>query len=139
MFTYVVALVLYLVCHFIYSTALAEERRGVIQPGHFRVVDGDTIRIGKVTVRAYGYDTPEHGSLAKCDLERQMAKRATARVAELVSPPHVFTAKYVKGRDKYGRPLARFYSDHHDIGAILIREELAHPYTGGKKQAWCYQ
>jgi micrococcal nuclease len=139
MSTFLIALALYLVAHLVYVNAQAAEQRSIIQPGQFRVVDGDTIRIGKHDVRAYGYDTPEKGSLAKCDLEREMAARATARMKELISPPHVFTAKYVKGRDKYGRPLARFYSDHQDVAAILIAEGLAHPYKGGKKQAWCYQ
>lgn len=102
-----------------------------------RVIDGDTIQYGKRKVRAVGYDTPEKGVLAKCDAERALAAKATARFTELVSPPHVFTLKWAKGSDKYGRGLARFYSDHQDVANVLVAEGLAHPYDGGAKASWC--
>jgi micrococcal nuclease len=102
-----------------------------------RVIDGDTIQYGKRTVRAVGYDTPEKGKLAKCDAERALSAKANARFTELISPPHVFTLKWAKGSDKYGRGLALFYSDHKEIGRLLIAEGLAQPYGGGAKASWC--
>lgn len=103
-----------------------------------RVIDGDTIQYGKRKVRALGYDTPEKGGLAKCDAERDLSARATARLIQLITPPHVFTMKWGKGSDKFGRGLARFYSDHKEIGAILIAEGLARPYDGvSPRGPWC--
>jgi micrococcal nuclease len=109
----------------------ANNRSGV------RVIDGDTIQFNKTKVRAVGYDTPEKGALAKCNQEGELAARATSRFTELVRPPHVFTLKWAKGKDKYGRSLALFYSDHQEIGKILINEGLARPYDGGQRQSWC--
>lgn len=108
-----------------------------VNSGPGRVIDGDTIIYGRSRVRAVGYDTPEKGGLAKCDSERALADKATARFRELSSAPHVFTLKWAKGKDKYGRSLALFYSDHKEIGQILISEGLAHPYDGARRSSWC--
>ena len=46
---------------------------------NIEVVDGDTIRAGGNIFRLVGFDTPEKGSLAKCQSERLLAERATDR------------------------------------------------------------
>lgn len=109
----------------------------VVPKNQLRVIDGDTVHYGKTRVRASNYDTPEKGTLAKCDQERAISAKATARFIELTSPPHVFTLKWGKGKDRYGRGLAQFYSDHKEIGPMLIAEGLAQPYSGGTKPDWC--
>lgn len=103
--------------------------------GKVRVIDGDTIVVGTTRVRAVGYDTPEvHG---RCVEEKAKAAQATARLRQLLGDPEKASLKWSKGFDKYGRRLARFYSNHKDVGPILISEGLAHPYDGGTKQPWC--
>jgi micrococcal nuclease len=40
--------------------------------------------------------------------------------------------------DKYGgRVLATVYVDGRDLAALLIAQDLARPYDGGKRQPWC--
>ena len=56
-----------------------------IAPGAVQVVDGDTIRLRRQTVRLVGFDTPEAGIDARCEGERNLAARATARLRALVA------------------------------------------------------
>ena len=41
------------------------------------------------------------------------------------------------GKDKYGRTLAylRFYDT--DVGEMMVKQNAARPYDGGKRQSWC--
>jgi endonuclease YncB( thermonuclease family) len=54
-----------------------------IQPGLINVVDGDTIKANGKTIRLIGFDAPEAGSHARCEAERDLAHRATTRLAEI--------------------------------------------------------
>src|ERR1044072_5726918 len=56
-----------------------------ISPHEITVVDGDTIRARGRTVRLIGFDSPESGSLARCDRERDTADRAAAHMRNLVA------------------------------------------------------
>ncbi|MCP4933650.1 MAG: hypothetical protein GY927_05455, partial [bacterium] len=43
---------------------------------------------------------------------------------------------------KYGRPLVRVYVHNgmwgkRSVARILIKEKLARPYDGGKREGWC--
>src|SRR5262245_17745079 len=49
------------------------------------VVDGDTVRAKGQTYRLVGFDTPESGSLSRCERERSLANAATNRLRQLVA------------------------------------------------------
>src|SRR5262245_1196119 len=49
------------------------------------VVDGDTVRANGQTYRLVGFDTPESGSLARCERERKLADAATNRLRQLIA------------------------------------------------------
>jgi endonuclease YncB( thermonuclease family) len=56
-----------------------------IPSGAVQVIDGDTIRVRGQTVRLVGFDTPEPGSNARCEGERNLAAGATSRLRTLVA------------------------------------------------------
>jgi endonuclease YncB( thermonuclease family) len=108
------------------------------------VHDGDTLTVeariwpgvvARDAVRVQGLDTPE--LRGKCPAERQAAQQAkelTARLAPTGGP----VTLQVKGRDKYGRLLARVVlPDGRDLAAVLIEAGLARPYDGGARAGWC--
>jgi hypothetical protein len=63
----------------------APARSDPIPSGAVQVVDGDTIRVRGWTVRLVGFDTPESGTQARCEGERNLAARATRRLRSLVT------------------------------------------------------
>lgn len=113
--------------------------------------DGDTCRFdlpdqhpvfGKVTwkgraVRIVGIDAPElHPS--HCDAERELGEKAKARLLALLrGAAKVDVEIPANRRDKYGRLLGRILADGQDVGAVLIAEGLARPYTSGRRKGWC--
>jgi endonuclease YncB( thermonuclease family) len=50
-----------------------------------QVVGGDTIQVRGRTVRLAGFDAPETGINARCEGERNLAARTTARLRALVA------------------------------------------------------
>ncbi|WP_372796661.1 thermonuclease family protein [Litorivivens sp.] len=118
--------------------------------GHVRVdsivgvYDGDTIRvridnwppiIGEaIGVRINGIDTPE--IRGKCPEEKALAREARAFTRDAVT-----AAKAVELRnlqcDKYFRLLADVCVDGQALSSLLISNNLAYPYEGGRKQSWC--
>lgn len=107
------------------------------------VHDGDTVqvRIGAVieTVRLISVDTPELPPLARCTSEARKARAARDRLASL-APPGSRIRLVNPGRrlrDRYGRLLADIIlTDGRNVGAVLVAEGLARPWTG-KRQPWC--
>jgi len=115
------------------------------------VVDGDTVRANGQTYRLAGFDTPESGSLARCERERKLADVATSRLRQLIAngqpslervpcscPPGTEGTQQCN----YGRLCGRLQADGRDVGAILISEGLARPYVCGqtgcpRRQSWC--
>ncbi len=103
-------------------------------PGECHAVDGDTIDCGGRRVRIANIDAPElHGA---CPAEIQAAERA--KLAALIAM-ETATVRVVpeKGRDKYGRTLARVAIDGRDLGDTLVSQNLARPYAGGARKGWC--
>lgn len=100
--------------------------------------DGDTctfLRDGqKVKVRLMGIDAPEIH--ARCPAELELAIKARDRLVALIRAGGT-VALDIHGKDKYRRTLARVLIDGEDVGPLLIREGLARPYKGGKRQGWC--
>jgi endonuclease YncB( thermonuclease family) len=119
--------------------------------GSISVVDGDTVRSGEQTYRLIGFDTPERGDLARCARERTLAQQAKQRLQQLVGSGQVTLQRVAcackpgtegTSRCNYGRLCATLRADGQDVGAILIREGLAHSYvcsgTGcPRRRSWC--
>lgn len=108
-----------------------------------RVRDGDSIDViahvwpgtqMRVSVRLAGIDAPE--LRARCDEEKRLAVAARDRLSDLVStgPVHL---KQVRGGKYFGRILARVSANGTDVQKILLNENLARPYRGGKRKTWC--
>lgn len=107
------------------------------------VIDGDTIRahvdLGFSTwheerrLRLLGLDTPELH--AKDSAVRLRAEAARDRVRGLLPVDATFTVRTVKDRqEKYGGYLASItLDDGTDLNALLLREKLAVPYSGGAR------
>jgi endonuclease YncB( thermonuclease family) len=124
---------------------------GAIQPSNILIIDGDTIRISGQTYRLVGFDTPERGSQAKCNAERELAARATRRLREIVArgdlrfnrvacacPPGSEGTR----RCNYGRLCGTLTAAGRDVGTILIGEGLARRYICSgthcpPRQNWC--
>lgn len=102
------------------------------------VYDGDSaeLRCGQnvETARFLGFDTPESKN-PRCSEEKRAATAATRRMRELIAAgPYVLSQN---GRDKYRRPLVEISRNGQNLGDILINENLAVPYAGGKRPDWC--
>jgi len=108
------------------------------------VVDGDTIRCDGQLMRLLGdgipyksgIDTPELRK-ARCDRERILAKKAKARLTELISKPGV-VIEHSGVSDKHRRPLVRVkMPDGRTAESILIEESLAVIWSPHAKNDWC--
>lgn len=109
------------------------------------VLDGDTfvadVKIAPdisitVRVRLINVDAPEINGA--CSSEKELANRAKLRVMELLPQGTVVDLKNIKD-DKYlGRIDANvILPDGRDIGMVLVRENLARFYNGGRRSGWC--
>ncbi len=111
------------------------------------VYDGDTIRVNlancnepmlcnNIGIRIYGIDTPE--IRGKCNSEKRLAKVARDKLKTALNAAKVITLKQTS-RGKYFRIVGRVYADGVEVGEVLINQNLAFRYFGGKKQSWCKQ
>lgn len=99
------------------------------------VVDGDTFWIGDMKVRIADIDTPEtHGP--RCREEEKLGLRATRRLRALLNAGAFSLEPVERDRDRYGRALRRVTRNGQSIGALLVSEGLARPWTGAR-QPWC--
>lgn len=108
--------------------------------------DGDTLTVdipnthpffGKnVKVRVLGLDTPEVKTDDKC--EKDAARIARRLVENLLKRAQRIDLTEID-RDKYFRVLANVIVDGRNLKDILIKENLAYEYHGGKKKKinWC--
>lgn len=122
----------------------------VARAGEFRVVrviDGDTVEIvgdnlpgglRNLRLRVLGVDTPEKGSLANCEKERQLADAAKAFTQQKVTKGKTIRVTLEKW-DKYGgRVLGDLIIDGQSLSHLLIEQGYAAPYFGrGPKKDWC--
>ena len=116
------------------------------------VIDADTISVsGKPNVRLVGCDTPEAGTQAKCDQERELAKRATTRRIELVAEGPI-QLTYVRcscpeeaqgtNACNHGRDCGKLSVGGRDACSVLVAEGLAHIFVCGQtscpsRRSWC--
>ncbi len=112
---------------------------------YLRNYAGDTITVDipdvpavigkKMMIRIRGIDTPE--LRGKCKKETILARRAKRLVrAELRNAKRIDLLRV--GRGKYFRFIADVKYDSKDLGSVLLKNNLAVPYNGGKKKKdWC--
>jgi endonuclease YncB( thermonuclease family) len=121
-----------------------------------KILDGDTIhllieynnKIIRLVCRLFGIDTPEMSKTP------ETAKRARNRLLQLctncnIALDDMMESKVLNnmincntllidvefmGKEKYGRELVNLYSTNKEcINEVLIKENYAYSYTGGKK------
>jgi endonuclease YncB( thermonuclease family) len=119
--------------------------------GRLRVIDGDAVASSGDHYRLVGFDTPEKDDLARCDSERVLAARATARLQDLIASGNAQLTRVACAcrpgtegtrRCNYGRLCGTLTVDGRDVGDVLISEGLAHRYVcdGGRcprRPGWC--
>lgn len=118
----------------LYFASLPERTR--LLPAEIHVIDGDTIAVGGQRYRLTGYDTPETYQ-ARCDREKALGDRATKRLRTLVRSRRPVELLVARGRDKFGRRLARLLVGSRDVGDILVAEGLARRFDAGQREGWC--
>ena len=120
-------------------------------PVPLQVIDGDTVRAEGQVVRLVGFDTPESGSLARCEYERSLAAQATNRLRGIVAAGgatlQTVSCQCRPGTEgtracNHGRACGTLAWQGQDVGRILIGEGLARPYVCGaagcpRRQSWC--
>ena len=112
-----------------------------------KVLDGDTVRISApflpkplkpyLSIRVLGVDTPEKAPRAKCDVEAEHAVAASAFTKRAIAEAKTIQIE-LKGWDKYGgRVLGDVILDGKRLSQLLIENDYAREYWGGKKGSWC--
>lgn len=108
------------------STAVSAQQGLATISGHARVIDGDTISVGNISIRLEGIDAPESQQTcagAKGDTW-QCGATTTQRLAGLIKGEKVTCEK--SGEDRYKRTLAFCRLDSGtELNAWLVREGLA--------------
>jgi endonuclease YncB( thermonuclease family) len=92
-----------------------------------RVVDGDTIRIGKVNYRLHGIDAPEKAQHCQRDkIDWLCGQEAAAHLRHLIGSRPVSCVE--KDRDRYGRVVAVCSAGEEDLNRAMVRAGLAWAY-----------
>ncbi len=95
--------------------------------GVARVIDGDTIDVGKTRVRLHGVDAPESGQSCVASGARwPCGRRATRALAGRLGGRTVICEE--RDRDRYGRIVAVCRQDGRDINAWLVAKGWALAY-----------
>lgn len=99
------------------------------------VVDGDTFWLAGAKIRIADIDAPEIFSPG-CPAEAALGRRATRRLQALLNAGPITLVPIDRDRDRYGRQLRVVERDGVSLGAMLVREGLAHRW-GGPQRRWC--
>ena len=75
-----------------------------IPPAEIRVIDGDTFRASRETIRIENIDAPESGNRARCTAESYLSQLATERLRQLLASGPVQIERH--GLDPFKRTLA---------------------------------
>ena len=130
-----------LLCFFLVAAARVPDLNAVAD----YVFDGDTFSATvhlengaevSAHVRIMDIDAPEmHG---KCESEIAWAIRSKNRLAELLPKGTKIKLSKIKD-DKYLKRIDAFVTlpDGRDVSKIMLAENLAVKYDGGKRQSWC--
>ena len=99
-----------------------------IPPAQIRVIDGDTFRAGRETIRIENIDAPETGRGARCTGENYLSQIATERLREILASGPVSLER--RGLDPFKRTLAIVRVNNQDVGRMMIEYRLAVPWAG---------
>lgn len=99
------------------------------------VVDGDTFWLDGVKIRIADINTPET-SQPQCAAEAALGRRATGRLAQLLSDGPFTLEPADRDEDRYGRKLRIAMRDGQSVGGMLVGEGLAHAWRG-RMESWC--
>lgn len=95
--------------------------------GRARVIDGDTLAMGERRIRLEGIDAPERSQFCQRDGRPwPCGDAARAALARRVEGRTVRCD--VRGRDRYGRDLARCAIGGEDLGGWMVSQGLAQAY-----------
>ena len=95
--------------------------------GRARVVDGDTLEIGRTRVRLHGIDAPESRQSCLADGRRwPCGERATRALDQRIGSRTVSCEE--RDRDRYGRSVAVCRAAGEDLNAWMVREGWALAY-----------
>jgi endonuclease YncB( thermonuclease family) len=107
----------------------------MVPAAEVRVVDGDTIALGRERIRILGIDTPETENRARCNAERRLAALATMTLKEMIEGKYLTIQR--NGKDRFGRTLAYVrIRGGADVGELLIRARVAVRFGNGRPD-WC--
>lgn len=113
---------------------------------YLHVIDGDTLLFRAwwsplpektIAVRIVGIDTAEQGYRAQCDEERNASLKAKQFVQEVMKGAKLIQVQPTSWDRWGGRIVAVVWVDHKSLGDMLLENNLARPYDGGKKSSWC--
>lgn len=96
--------------------------------GQAKVLDGDSLRIGKVEIRLFGIDAPE--SRQTCRISEQIwecGRSATRALLEMIGNAKVRCTW--SERDTYARALATCFSNGVNLNSKLVARGMALSYT----------
>lgn len=109
-----------------------------VDGSRFLIIDGDTVQFGRERIRLLDIDAPESFRSA-CEAELVAGLKAKERLRALLDGQDVTIDR--DGRDRFGRTLARLFTEDGDVGEILINERLALRYLPGRRSErtahWC--
>jgi len=96
--------------------------------GKVRVIDGDTLDVGKVRIRLHGIDAPERGQPCTTLTGQNWAcgDWVTRQVRDQFQDANATCEPLDK--DRYGRVVARCFVDGTDIGKALVQNGFAYAY-----------
>ena len=99
--------------------------RRTIITGKAFVIDGDTIRVARRTIRLSGLDAPELDQVAKHEhgYWYDQGQRVKSELIRVLGGKHVKVV--VEGTDKYGRVLGTVLYENKDVGEWLVRKGYA--------------
>ncbi|MBO9587550.1 thermonuclease family protein [Devosia sp.] len=99
------------------------------------VVDGDTFWVDGTKIRIADINTPET-SQPQCAEEAALGRKASLRLAELLSGTALDLRAADRDEDQYGRKLRVVERDGRSVGQVLVAEGLAHEWRG-RRESWC--
>lgn len=99
------------------------------------VVDGDTFWHAGTKIRIADINTPET-SRPGCADEARLGARATVRLTQLLNAGPFALEQRGRAEDRYGRQLRIVTRGGASLGAVLVAEGLAEPWTG-RRRDWC--
>lgn len=99
------------------------------------VVDGDTFWFQRKKIRIADIDAPEL-SPPRCEVERAKGEAAKQRLLALLNSGKFSITAIGRDQDRYGRELRIITRNGRSIGIVLVEENLARRWDGGRRP-WC--